>query len=103
MTARGLIYRGLGRLRGPYASVDAVPGAAFHEMVELDGGDGRTGPREDHAMTGAATRWRLIELQRRRRAIDTGIELLASGKDCCAPWRSVRAPRRRCAGRWPMR
>lgn len=27
-------------------------------------------------MTGAATRWRLIELQRRRRAIDTGIDLL---------------------------
>ena len=42
MTAPGLIYRGLGRLRGPYAAVDGVPGAAFHEMVELDGGDGRT-------------------------------------------------------------
>jgi H(+)-transporting ATP synthase subunit D len=27
-------------------------------------------------MIGAATRWRLIELQRRRRAIDTGVELL---------------------------
>lgn len=27
-------------------------------------------------MTGAATRWRLIELQRRRRAIDGGVELL---------------------------
>jgi H(+)-transporting ATP synthase subunit D len=27
-------------------------------------------------VTGAATRWRLIELQRRRRAIDAGVELL---------------------------
>ena len=40
MTAPGLVYRGLRRLRGPYASMDDVPGAAFHEMVELETPDG---------------------------------------------------------------
>lgn len=39
MSAPGLIVRGLSRLRGPYAAVDGVPGAAFHEMVELEGDD----------------------------------------------------------------
>jgi V/A-type H+-transporting ATPase subunit B len=40
MTTPALVFRGLGRLRGPYAAVDGVPGAAFHEMVELAGTEG---------------------------------------------------------------
>ena len=40
MTTPGLVFRGLGRLRGTLATVDDVPGAAFHEMVEIAGGDG---------------------------------------------------------------
>ena len=40
MTTPGLVFRGLGRLRGTLATVDDVPGAAFHEMVEIAAGDG---------------------------------------------------------------
>lgn len=36
MTTPGLTFRGLGRLSGPYAVVDDVPGAAFHELVEIE-------------------------------------------------------------------
>ena len=42
MSAAGLTYRGLLTLSGPYADVTEVPGAAFHEMVEIDGSDGVT-------------------------------------------------------------
>jgi V/A-type H+-transporting ATPase subunit B len=38
MTVAGLTFRGLRQLRGPYADVADVSGAAFHEMVEIDGG-----------------------------------------------------------------
>ena len=41
MTVAGLTFRGLRQLSGPYADVHDVPGAAFHEMVEIDGSDGR--------------------------------------------------------------
>ena len=40
MTVSGLTFRGLRQLSGPYAEVLDVPGAAFHEMVEIDGSDG---------------------------------------------------------------
>ena len=40
MTAPGLSFRGLRWLHGPYAAADNVPGAAFHEMVELEDREG---------------------------------------------------------------
>ncbi len=54
-------------------------------------------------MTGAATRWRLIELTRRRRAIDTGIELLDRKREgllraLAERARAASALRRRLAG-----
>ena len=54
-------------------------------------------------MTGAATRWRLIELQRRRRAIDTGIDLLDRKREgllraLAERARAASALRRRLAG-----
>jgi V/A-type H+-transporting ATPase subunit B len=42
MTVAGLTFRGLRQLAGPYAEVADVPGAAFHEMVEIEGSDGAT-------------------------------------------------------------
>ena len=44
MTTPGLTYRGIERLRGPYATLSHVEGAAFHEMVELEDGAGVTRP-----------------------------------------------------------
>ena len=54
-------------------------------------------------MTGAATRWRLIELQRHRRALDTGIELLDRKREgllraLAERARAASALRRRLAG-----
>ena len=45
MSTPGLVLRGLGRLHGPYATIDGAPGAGYHEMVELadDGGQLRAG------------------------------------------------------------
>lgn len=40
MTVAGLTFRGLRQLSGPYADIADVPGAAFHEMVEITGADG---------------------------------------------------------------
>jgi V/A-type H+-transporting ATPase subunit B len=40
MTTPGLVFRGLGGLRGAYADIERVPGAAYHEMVELEAADG---------------------------------------------------------------
>jgi V/A-type H+-transporting ATPase subunit B len=40
MTVAGLTFRGLGQLSGPYAEIRDVPGAAFHEMVEIESADG---------------------------------------------------------------
>ncbi|MFI5177989.1 MAG: V-type ATP synthase subunit B [Vicinamibacterales bacterium] len=43
MTAiAGMEYVGLKGLRGPLAFIDAVPGLAFHDEVELTGADGRS-------------------------------------------------------------
>ena len=41
MTAPGLSFRGLQYLRDPYASMAAMPGLAFREMLEVDAGNGR--------------------------------------------------------------
>jgi len=37
MSVPGLTYRGLRHLAGPYAQVADVPGATFHELVEIEG------------------------------------------------------------------
>lgn len=52
MIAGGLSVRGFQRLRGPFASVSGVPGAALYQMVTVERPDGSCGEGRVVAITG---------------------------------------------------